>query len=154
MKRGGRLSRSTPLRSRTQLSRSTPAQRATHLTRVPAQRRRARVTPKEARARKAVAARSFGLCEIGDGCRAVDMHHRRNRSQGGEWAADNLLHLCRDHHAWVTVHPAASRVQGWAVTSTRDPGRVPVWLARHGWALLTPDGGWTATTDPRKGEAA
>lgn len=47
-----------------------------------------------------------------------------------------------------------AKERGWVLHSSQDPARVPVWLSRHGWVLLTPDGGWTATTDPREETAA
>jgi len=92
--------------------------------------------PAEAPARKVVRARSGGVCELDGRAPATEMHHRQNRSQGGVWAASNLLHLCSAHHLHITTHPQASREQGWAVPSHREPSQVPVWLSGHGWVFL------------------
>lgn len=134
MKRGGPLKRLTPLKNRTGLS------RARFLNRTPLTSRRPVVTKAERDARKTVKQRSEGRCEIGGTCRATDMHHRQNRSQGGQWTPENLLHVCRAHHQHVTVNPQAAREQGWTVPSHRDPAQVPVWLAGRGYALLRNDG--------------
>lgn len=104
---------------------------------------RPKVTREERWARKLLAARSGGLCEV---CRrepAVDAHHRRNRSQRGQWDISNLLHLCRREHQHIGTHPAVSYERGWSVRSTDDPASVPVFLAGHGWVYLTADGGRT-----------
>lgn len=151
IKRGtSRLTTSKPLQAKSELRRTTPL-RATAGPRVRSvagvgsptgqpKPKRAKVTPEERAGRKALAARSQGHCEIGGTCPAQEAHHRKNRSQGGTWAVENLLHLCPQHHLHVTTHPAAARQQGWAVLSTDDPSRSPVWLAGRGWSYLTSDG--------------
>lgn len=103
----------------------------------------------ESRGRRALYRRSDGLCEVCQ-CRASEAHHRKNRSQGGTWAVENLLHLCHDHHRLITEHPEMSREFGWSVRSTDDPAAVAVRLYRHGWVHLTPDG----TTRPAERKAA
>jgi hypothetical protein len=95
----------------------------------------------EKKARELLAERSGGVCEMCARARATDMHHRKNRSQGGTWTPTNLLHLCHEHHMHVTVNPAVAYEQGWSVRSFADPARTPVWLARRGWSFLTDDGG-------------
>lgn len=83
-------------------------------------------TKAEMAARRLVTERSRGVCEICQVRPATDWHHRKNRSQGGEWAASNGLHLCSSDHRWVTEHPAAAVAHGWSVRSWMDPAEVPV----------------------------
>ena len=151
------LRRTGPPQRKTPLSSSTPLSRGTGLTRTPIARKapqkptdgprtrplssaRPKQTPEERAGRAAVKARSGGLCEIGSGCRGAEIHHRKNRSQGGTWCPSNLIHACRTHHLHVTTNPAAARQQGWAVRSTDDPARTAVWLAGRGFTYLNPDG--------------
>lgn len=94
----------------------------------------------ERTARKIVRARSGGVCELCQKQRATDVHHRKNRSQGGLWEPQNLLHLCHDEHMRITTSPALSYERGWSVRSGHDPATQPVWLAGHGWSLLRADG--------------
>lgn len=66
--------------------------------------------------RRAVRARSRGLCEIDHpGCtgRAVHLHHRRLRSQGGRHTVGNLLDVCPSGHRWIHANPAESYERGW-----------------------------------------
>lgn len=106
-------------------------------------RRPARRTSEETRTRGLVAARSAGRCELHLHAHpANDMHHRQNRSQGGLWAASNLLHICREAHRWITTHPVEARARGWALRSTDNPLTGPAWHARHGWVLLDDAGSW------------
>lgn len=153
MKRTGDWGRNKPLSSSKPLSRGTGLSRSTSLPRTPVQKgaetpRRSRplssarpkVSKEERLGRAAVKARSGGRCEIGAGCRGEEIHHRKNRSQGGTWCPSNLIHACHSHHLHVTTHPAAARQQGWAVLSTDDPAAVPVWLAGRGFTYLRADG--------------
>lgn len=138
MKRGGWLARVTPLRSR---SRS-------RLTRSSAPRSVRTVTPEERRARALVRERSGGACEL---CArpATDWSHRKRRSQGGLWCPSNGLHLCRADHSRVDNSCDPVPVfSGWHVPSWGDPETTPVYLPRHGWVLLRPDGGLTPCDPP------
>lgn len=143
MKRGGPIARKTSLSPGTErlrrgvLVRNGEKTREAEKARKPAKR-----DPAEAPARKAVRARSLGLCELDGSAPATEMHHRRNRSQGGGWTASNLLHLCSAHHLHITTHPQVSREQGWSVPSHREPSGVPVWIARHGWVFLDDHGNY------------
>ena len=94
----------------------------------------------EKKCRVIVRERSGSVCEICSRARATEVHHRKNRSQGGQWTPENCLHLCSEHHRHITTHPQAAREQGWAVPSFRDPADVPVWVARRGYVLLTDTG--------------
>lgn len=140
MKRGGRLKRNTPLRTTTPLAGSTPSQRAARLTRTVMAKKRAKVSPEERAARKTVKARSQMVCEIHGNHPASDMHHRLNRSQGGQWSPENLLHICHAIHMQITVQPKRAMEQGWTVKSGRNPGDVPCWLASRGFVFLSPEG--------------
>lgn len=102
--------------------------------------KRAQVTPEERAGRKGLKARSGGICEIDGHNPATDAHHRVNRSQGGGWALSNLLHLCSEHHMFVTVNPRIAQEQGWSVASHQDPAHTPSWLAGRGFSFLSDNG--------------
>lgn len=88
----------------------------------------------EATSRETVKHRSGGWCEAGipGVCtgQGQSMHHRKNRSQGGTWDVENILHLCGDGvrgcHGWITEHPKLSYESGWAVRSHWNPADVAV----------------------------
>lgn len=96
----------------------------------------------EKQCRGLVYARSNHACEVCDKGRASEVHHRKNRSQGGLWSPENALHVCTWDHRWITVNPAGARERGWAVRRNQDPATVPAQHARYGLVLLTADGGW------------
>lgn len=104
----------------------------------------------ERKARQIVKERSEGRCEVCWTAPGTDMHHRKNRSQGGTWTPENLMHLCHVHHMHITVNPRTSREQGWTVPSYADPARTPVWIAGRGWSHLRSDG----SVAPTEGKAA
>jgi hypothetical protein len=58
--------------------------------------------------------------------RALHVHHRRRRSQGGPDSYANQITLCHTCHAWVHAHPEDARGGGWLVSRTTDPAQVPV----------------------------
>jgi hypothetical protein len=99
----------------------------------------------ERKAREILRGRSGSVCEMCGRRPATDAHHRKNRSQGGTWTPENLLHLCHEDHMHVTVNPALARSRGWSVSAYRDPALEPAWLAGRGWTLLRPDGAITPT---------
>jgi hypothetical protein len=80
--------------------------------------------------RAAVANRSGGYCELGCGRRATNMHHRKNRSQGGQWSPANILHLCGSGttgcHGYYTNHPAEAKRLGVSVLPSEQPAEIPV----------------------------
>ena len=101
----------------------------------------------ERTARLAVYNRSQGLCEVGipGFCGGVgqSVHHRKNRSQGGTWDLSNLLHTCGDGvrgcHGWITAHPKAAHLAGWAVKSYEVPADRAAKL--HGEFMFLTDAG-------------
>lgn len=112
-------------------------------------------TADERTARPLVRARSGGMCEtrLPGAClgRATNMHHRKNRSQGGRWAASNLLDLCGSGttgcHGVLTDpqgHRAEYEAAGWIVPGYADPDEVPVLIHNattgHDWVLLNDKG--------------
>lgn len=113
---------------------ATPAKRG------PVKPRQQPVTSAEREARRLVRERSGGTCEGACGnTPASDWHHRKNRTQGGRWAADDGMDLCRSCHAYVTDHPQWGYARGWSVRSTLDPAAIPC-LRRGSYVWLLPDG--------------
>lgn len=96
----------------------------------------------EKTARRIVYERSGGRCERCGMARAAEWHHRRNRSQGGQWTPSNGLHLCTPCHHWVTVHPAESYDEGWMLRAGSPPESTPVKTWR-GYLAPDDEGGWT-----------
>lgn len=112
----------------------------------------------EKRGRMGAKKRSQGLCEVhlpgiclGWG---HSIHHRKNRSQGGNWDISNLLHVCGDGvrgcHGWITENPKASYKKGWAVKGCWRSDEVPVLLAHDTEPVLLSDDG--SFHRPTKGE--
>jgi len=91
--------------------------------------------------RRLVVERSGGMCELVCRSAAREWHHRKNRSQGGDWSASNGLHLCSEHHRYITENPDEACDKGWSVRSYADPRNTPVQESRYGWVLLSDDGG-------------
>lgn len=121
------------------------------------------VTAAERAARDLVRARSGGWCEvrIPGVClgRAANMHHRKNRSQGGRADAANLVDLCGSgstgcHGALTDTQGrrAEYEAMGCIVASHDDPATVPVLIHNatigHDWALLGDDGCLTLAPFP------
>lgn len=138
MKRGGPLRRKKPLTG-------TAMTRAKQLTQRTVQRKRAQVTPEEKAAKKGVYKRSseltgHRLCERCGGRNACEVHHRKNRSQGGGWGLSNLLDLCSECHREVTSLKKVALEQGWSVLREEDPAEKYVWMAGRGYCFLTDTG--------------
>lgn len=97
----------------------------------------------ETSTRQYVYARSEGSCEVCGNWPGTNVHHRLNRSQGGDWSSENCIHVCgsgtRGCHGWITSHPNQSRDNGWLVSRTERSLDVPL-LYRHRWALLNDNG--------------
>ncbi|AXN53512.1 HNH endonuclease [Gordonia phage Fryberger] len=92
----------------------------------------------ESGCRKTVSNRSGGLCEK-CGRPGTDMHHRKSRSQGGKWNPANVIHLCRDCHAYMTTHPLKGYQGGWMIKGFQSEYDSP--LLRWGtWVFIDDDG--------------
>jgi len=78
-----------------------------------------------AKVRQAVYERAGWLCELGCGQRAVHLHHRKLRSQGGQHVEANLLAVDLRCHEQIHAQPARSLDHGWIVASWADPAAVP-----------------------------
>lgn len=120
MKPRKRLERHAPLRqgkplARTELKRNGPVKP-----------RKPTTTSAERIARRTVRARSQGVCERCGMRQATEFHHRRNRSQGGEWTTACGVDLCHTCHAWIGDNPAASYTLGWLVPNGATPEAWPV----------------------------
>ena len=106
----------------------------------------------EARAREIVAQRSEDRCEIAvpGVCRGIrrSVHHRRKRSQGGDWRPSNLLAACGDGttgcHGYVEARPRWANEHGlWLFAGDGEPHEVSVfmrWANSRSWYLLDDDG--------------
>lgn len=99
-------------------------------------------SPAESAGRKLVRNRSLGLCECCGTARAVHKHHRVNRSQGGSWAASNLLDACSACHDWIGAEPVAARTLGWHLLPGQDPAREWCRIYGQGWVHLDDLGGY------------
>lgn len=100
-----------------------------------------------------VAERSGGFCEVrftATGiCRGMgeSMHHRRKRSQGGEWVPSNILHVCGHGtigcHGYIEANPATARRLGLWLFAGQEPSTTPVKLQFRGitgWFILDDTG--------------
>lgn len=144
MKRGA-LPRRTRLKNRGALNRQS------ELARTAMKAKPTRRDPAEEQARALVSQRSGGRCEACGVKRASNWHHRKPRSAGGVWSADNGMDLCGSGstgcHGWITEHPKGAREQGWSVPSWADPARTPVWIFGREFVLLTANGDYTTTEE-------
>lgn len=90
--------------------------------------------------RKLVAERAGGQCEIAIPrlctIRPHEWSHRKNRSQGGSWAASNGAHACHACHVWLTEHPQAAYANGWLVRQAYDQTAIPFRLRQTRLVLL------------------
>lgn len=77
----------------------------------------------------------MGRCEKCGNC-GVQMHHRKNRSQGGEWNPANILLLCVKCHTWVGSYPLAAKEVGLHVMPNDDPQTVPIRTGNVPFLLL------------------
>lgn len=96
-------------------------------------------TGNELDGRRSVRERSSGICEICGAARATEVHHRKNRSQGGTWRPANLLHVCRVCHQWVTEHPTAAVAAGFSVRAADDPTDAEIHYRGQGWVRFNDD---------------
>lgn len=111
---------------RTELRRYTPLQSTRRDPALPMHGRSKAAKPIPLRVRQAVAERSGFVCEVCREARAVHIHHRKLRSQGGRHEPANLLHLCNRCHRDVHANPERSYSLGFLVRGWADPAEVPV----------------------------
>lgn len=101
--------------------------------------------------RRIVSERSQATCELCGNWPGQSVHHRKNRSQGGNWSPANGMHLCGDGttgcHGFITAHPTTSYQNGWLVRHAFTPAVIPV-LYRGLWVLLDDDGNATEVEGP------
>lgn len=115
----------------------------------------------ERRARAIVTDRDGGVCvkcHRSHPSRGVNWDHRKNKGQGGLWAASNGQLLCGSGttgcHGWKTQNPAEAAAEGWAVPAWADPLTYPgrrYMRGLHGvlhlvWVLYRDDGQWEEIT--------
>lgn len=116
----------------------------------------------ERRARAIVTERDSGVCvkcHLVHPLHGVNFDHRKNKGQGGLWAASNGQLLCGSGttgcHGWKTQNPAQAAAEGWAVPAWADPLTYPArrWVSRPGrwtqslaWVLYRDDGQWEEIT--------
>lgn len=89
--------------------------------------------------------RAEGGCEICGRSDAIERHHRKRRTDGGD-RLSNVVWLCPDHHRYVTEHPSEARRYGWIVSVSRDPLEVPFLWRRREWVYLDDEGNKTPLT--------
>lgn len=89
--------------------------------------------------------RAGNACEI-CGVRGENVHHRKPRGMGGanqNSGPENLLVLCgsgtQGCHGWIEQNREEARRQGWLLSPTEMPYKVPV-AYRGYWSLLTEEG--------------
>lgn len=81
-----------------------------------------------------VAVRSDGICEACGHAAAIQMHHRKYRSRGGDTTTENVLHVCLNCHR--AAETEQGHVDGWSVHRWDDPSDVAVFY-RGEWRFLT-----------------
>jgi hypothetical protein len=58
------------------------------------------------------------------------MHHRKKRSQGGDWSPENIVAVCGHGttgcHGWIEHNPEAAHATGWHVKPWENPAEIPV----------------------------
>jgi hypothetical protein len=116
----------------------------------------------ESTGRELVMLRDAGVCvrcHRVDPVFGVNHDHRKNRSQGGDWAPSNGQLLCGSGttgcHGFVTTNPKAAMDEGLSVPSWADPLIWPgrrwvrdgMGVTRPIWCLYRDDGTWDQITD-------
>jgi len=93
--------------------------------------------------------RAGGLCECcGDRLSPIfQCHHRKLRSRGGQDSAANLAALCGLCHRRIHSRVEWATEQGFIVSATDDPARVPMAVRCDSWRYLTADGGYLPVGD-------
>lgn len=82
------------------------------------------------------------MCEY-DNCGPItEMHHRLNRSQGGQWVPSNIIGLSSRCHSRVTVRPKWANEMGLHLRPWQDPLTTPVYVWYGGLVFLDDDGNY------------
>ena len=143
---------------------TTPGRRVYLQARALQRAKKARTTPKVSLTKQAakdalpiaqaiVKRRAKGQCECcGEPAPHGHVHHRLARRMGGTArvavnSASNLLYLLPDHHERVESNRTWAYQQGFLITQSADPAKVPVRL-HSGWVLLADDGTMTRADPP------
>jgi hypothetical protein len=171
MKRSPMPARKTPLETKTALRRTalnrSPAASSLAHDRAKRSNQPKRQTAQRVPAalRKALAARSGGLCEIGNGgCAgaATDLAHRKKVGAGGRrgeaakahHVLSNALAACHPCHSRGHLMPAEAYRHGWMLREHENPAAAPViyrgqrrWLTDDGSVLASPPTAEEATDD-------
>jgi 5-methylcytosine-specific restriction endonuclease McrA len=145
LKRGGRLTRKTPLRARKQLfGADVPIARVRQTQRTHKRSQPEFWTWQQLRAW--VFERDGGRCvRCGRGLSGHwECHHRRLRSQGGQDVLSNLIALCNPGgcHEWVHLNREAAQLHGWICVSAVGPLVMPVTYWDRECRTLLDDGGY------------
>lgn len=84
------------------------------------------------------------MCEFCGKRRLEEMHHRKYRSQGGEWSPSNIIGLCWQCHKKATITPSWAYALGLSVMAagTCDDTPICVWY-NEGPVLFDDHGGYT-----------
>ncbi|OYN81719.1 HNH endonuclease [Mycolicibacterium sphagni] len=109
----------------------------------------------ERECRRVTKERCEGFCERCCYGGTLTLHHRKKRSQGGLWTAENCVQLCGHGtagcHGWVEHNPNAAAAEGWHVRPWEDPAAIPLLWRGSTWVLLTPEGTFTDDADVGRG---
>lgn len=84
------------------------------------------------------------MCEFCGKRRLEEMHHRKFRSQGGEWTPSNIIGLCWQCHKQATIAPAWAYSLGLSVSGNGSCAESPVcvWY-NEGPVVLDDSGGYS-----------
>lgn len=78
--------------------------------------------------RRIVRGRSDQRCEVCGVREAAEWHHRKRRSQLGDWSATNGLDTCSPCHRSIHAQPERAYANGWMVRESLDPAAMPAYL--------------------------
>jgi|SRR6516164_2209433 len=97
----------------------------------------------ERKCRSLLRERAGGMCERCGRYGGLTLHHRRKKSQGGQFTPANCVMLCGSgttgDHGWVEGNPNDAEWEGFHVRPWRDPAAAAV-KYRGRWVFLTEDG--------------
>lgn len=114
------------------------------------------IAPKVARPTKTAETAAYELATLRDentcqrchgACGPIARDHRKNRSQTGRTAVENLQLLGMLCHLWKSEHPDEANREGWGVPGWANPAEYPArrWVRtevgtrRLAWVIYVPD---------------